>query len=297
MDTYARNQLDRQATLEQLQVLHERLSDLVENPLEDIRRLLGELKRKSQPPESTTIAALAERQQTVIKTLQQAIDSLSLENELAKFESDLAQIEARQRELANRSQREILNDQPQADKQASLDQNQLSRQFAKLVMQMSRAMENSGSLSDVVSLARDLAVQTTMRAAADHLAQQQIGKAAALQQASSDHLRQLRERLVTPREDPPKSSSPADPGDQPEGQGEAGTKPNPPSSPTRQNQNRSTEETTTQLINDLWGNLPQRQREQILQPLSETFLPKYAEAIEAYFRELAEPTSKTKAFP
>jgi len=210
----------------------------------------------------------------------------------------LAQIEARQRELASISQREILNDQPQADKQASLDQNQLSRQFAKLVLQMSRAMKNqsinSGSLSDTVSLARDLGVQTTMRAAANHLAQQQIGKASALQQASIDHLRQLRERLVTPRAEPPKSSSPADPGDQPEGPGEAGTKPNPPSSPTRQNQNRSTEETTTQLINDLWGNLPQRQREQILQPLSESYLPKYAEAIEAYFRTLAEPTNTSE---
>lgn len=43
------------------------------------------------------------------------------------------------------------------------------------------------------------------------------------------------------------------------------------------------------LVKDLWGHLPQRQREQILQPLSAEFLPQYATEIEAYFRDLAEP--------
>ncbi|MCH2114970.1 MAG: hypothetical protein MK171_08685 [Pirellulales bacterium] len=44
-----------------------------------------------------------------------------------------------------------------------------------------------------------------------------------------------------------------------------------------------------ELIKDLWGHLPERQREQILQPLSAEFLPQYAAEIEAYFRKLAEP--------
>ncbi|MCG8449293.1 MAG: hypothetical protein MI725_06910 [Pirellulales bacterium] len=43
------------------------------------------------------------------------------------------------------------------------------------------------------------------------------------------------------------------------------------------------------LVKDLWGHLPERQREQILQPLSADFLPQYAAEIEAYFRDLAEP--------
>jgi len=45
-----------------------------------------------------------------------------------------------------------------------------------------------------------------------------------------------------------------------------------------------------ELVKDLWGQLPQRQREQILQPLGEEFLPKYASEIEAYFRALADPS-------
>jgi len=42
-------------------------------------------------------------------------------------------------------------------------------------------------------------------------------------------------------------------------------------------------------MKDLWGKLPERQRQQMLQPLREDFLPKYASEIEAYFRALANP--------
>ncbi len=48
-----------------------------------------------------------------------------------------------------------------------------------------------------------------------------------------------------------------------------------------------------ELVKDLWGKLPERQRQQILQPLSEEFLPKYASEIEAYFRALAQPTASS----
>jgi hypothetical protein len=43
------------------------------------------------------------------------------------------------------------------------------------------------------------------------------------------------------------------------------------------------------LIRDIWGGLPERQREELLQPLSDEFLPEYAEDIEEYFRSLARP--------
>jgi hypothetical protein len=42
------------------------------------------------------------------------------------------------------------------------------------------------------------------------------------------------------------------------------------------------------LVKNLWGRLPERQREELLQPLSEEFLPEYAADIEEYFRVLAE---------
>jgi hypothetical protein len=49
------------------------------------------------------------------------------------------------------------------------------------------------------------------------------------------------------------------------------------------------------LVKDLWGRLPERQREELLQPLSEEFLPEYAAEIEEYFRVLAEPQAGPNA--
>jgi hypothetical protein len=43
-----------------------------------------------------------------------------------------------------------------------------------------------------------------------------------------------------------------------------------------------------QLIKDLWGHLPARAREQMLQSYSDEFLPEYELEIEQYFRRLAE---------
>jgi hypothetical protein len=43
------------------------------------------------------------------------------------------------------------------------------------------------------------------------------------------------------------------------------------------------------LVKDRWGRLPERQRNELLQPLSEEFVPEYAADTEAYFRALAEP--------
>jgi hypothetical protein len=49
------------------------------------------------------------------------------------------------------------------------------------------------------------------------------------------------------------------------------------------------------LVKDIWGRLPERQREELLQPLSEEFLPDYAAEIEEYFRVLAEPPADATA--
>jgi hypothetical protein len=43
-----------------------------------------------------------------------------------------------------------------------------------------------------------------------------------------------------------------------------------------------------ELLKDLWGHLPERVREQLLQAPTDEFLPKYQLEIEKYFRRLAE---------
>jgi hypothetical protein len=43
-----------------------------------------------------------------------------------------------------------------------------------------------------------------------------------------------------------------------------------------------------ELVKHLWGHLPQRSREQVLQSFSDEFLPKYELEIEQYYRRLSE---------
>ena len=83
------------------------------------------------------------------------------------------------------------------------------------------------------------------------------------------------------------------PGEKPKPSGKAGKSPAPSgSNSTNADADLSTElAANEELVKDLWGKLPERQRQQILQPLSEEFLPKYASEIEAYFRALAQPKS------
>ncbi len=51
------------------------------------------------------------------------------------------------------------------------------------------------------------------------------------------------------------------------------------------------------LVRDLWGSLPDRQQQQILQPLSKDFLPQYAQEIEEYYRALADPDRQDRELP
>ncbi len=89
------------------------------------------------------------------------------------------------------------------------------------------------------------------------------------------------------------------PGKKPSKPGKAGKNPaKSASSSTHSGADLSTDLAVAgELVKDLWGKLPERQREQILQPLSEEFLPKYASEIEAYFRALADPNRNATQSP
>jgi hypothetical protein len=87
------------------------------------------------------------------------------------------------------------------------------------------------------------------------------------------------------------SSQPKPSASKPGKSGKPGTNPATGASPTisRSGDLAASLWATGELVKDLWGHLPERQRQQILQPLSEDFLPKYATEIEEYFRALADP--------
>ena len=86
-----------------------------------------------------------------------------------------------------------------------------------------------------------------------------------------------------------KSASKPKPGKPKSGKAGSGSNPGNSSTSSQSGDLAADLEATGKLVKDLWGHLPERQREQILQPLSEDFLPKYATEIEEYFRALADP--------
>lgn len=81
--------------------------------------------------------------------------------------------------------------------------------------------------------------------------------------------------------------------------GKTGSSPTTSATPTTSQSGdlASSLENTGELVKDLWGHLPERQRQQILQPLSEEFLPKYSAEIEEYFRTMADPDRRPTESP
>ena len=49
------------------------------------------------------------------------------------------------------------------------------------------------------------------------------------------------------------------------------------------------------MVKALWGHLPERSREQMLQSFSDEFLPKYELEIEQYYRRLSEEQGENQA--
>jgi hypothetical protein len=49
-----------------------------------------------------------------------------------------------------------------------------------------------------------------------------------------------------------------------------------------------------ELVRHLWGHLPERSREQVLQSFSDEFLPKYEQEIEKYYRRLSEEQQESQ---
>ncbi|HJS08734.1 MAG TPA: hypothetical protein VJ809_13785, partial [Pirellulales bacterium] len=78
--------------------------------------------------------------------------------------------------------------------------------------------------------------------------------------------------------------------------GKSGSKPGRGNAPARDSNTQLTEKASRpvdkaeleELVKQLWGHLPERQREQMLQSFSDEFLPKYELEIEQYYQRLSE---------
>lgn len=151
-----------------------------------------------------------------------------------------------------------------------------------------------GRISQEMRMAERLIPQRDKRAEAERLHRQIAEDLAKLideaerrarQQSSSSQRRQqqtARRRSVNQ----PKSST-----------GDSGKTSNNPAADStnrlgRAEQARPDPELFKGLLKDTWGNLPEREREQMLQSSRERFLPQYELLIERYYRRLAEERTK-----
>lgn len=321
VDDYDRNGLSRPESRERLAALHRELIAIVQKPLPAIEQLLrnwlrdNELSIDQLKPQEIT-ANVIQQQNDVIEMLQQAINFLTIENTLARYENEIAALQATQQRLAEWTRKKVQDEAQSSIEEnkrrlwpdAGKNQHRLSRDLAKLVMRMSRSANQpsaiAGKLSSTASLARNLGVQTTMQTAADDLGYRRFDQALSLQKQALADLQKIRGSLtnetsgrkgraeINPggnRTD--EEGSPSGKNEPSDGNSAAGSSPTESREPAGRNQEAPAEEAkiAEDLIQDIWGHLPDRQREQILQPLREEFLPEYAPEIEAYFHALAKP--------
>jgi hypothetical protein len=195
-------------------------------------------------------------------------------------------------------------------------QRRLARRTGRLIDRMESVAgrrttmppEVADRLARVAGAARQLSVQSTLQAAADQLSQRRLGRALTHQQQALKLLQSLGEQLLGRQpadttgngqlqaQQTASRDSHAD-NLQPDGsQGNRlpGSAPAPDAAQARTPvmAPEALSAAVDALVHDLWGTLPARQRQQILQPLGEDYLPQYADDIAAYFRALAEPAAE-----
>jgi len=319
------NGLPRPEAIERLRSAQQQLQHLVDHPLVTVEQSLSEIVRHTrqlpaQEKLQPWIAAATKHQDQTIAGLRRVIDLLLPGNVLDPLERALAEIATDQRTLAKLCREELVPQMFESQNTA-LDQQivsavrrqrTLARRLAKLTFNMTQASQQlteketvlADRLAATVALAQKLGTHATIQGAADQLAQRRLGRSATLQQQVHADLTKLRLQLsgqdgqkraeryqnlqASERERKNQPPSPSE---------KAGESPS-TSSSTHNEATRATElASARKLVKNLWGKLPNRQREQILQPLREEFLPKYAPAIEAYFRDLADPNTRATHSP
>ncbi len=326
--TVSRNHLDRPEISARLHALLDWLGELADGPLPQIDQLLGNLVRLSQRSDAPVaeselrplVAATVDRQEQLIAILERALASLSVGNAVGRIERQLAALTGDQQQLAKHSRELSLdwlsNSPAVSDREpelAAIRQRQLARRLAELTVRMAtlsdeltdRQPQVAAQLSDVTALARELELQMTMRSAAEQLARRRFGRTVSLQRQAVDDLHRLYDRLARclatdGMQQGGRGSGQSKQSSQPKPDAsKPGTSPATGASPTNSQSGdlAASLAATGELVKDLWGHLPERQRQQILQPLSEDFLPKYATEIEEYFRALADPDRRPPESP
>lgn len=224
------------------------------------------------------------------RTLTQDVRDLSDQDE-----SELKTEAGRQRDLARLLDR-VLQEMDQAG-------GQLSKHDPSAAKNVAAALEH----------ARRLGVNGQMRTAGQQIERNQIGQAAAGQKQIAGGLHEVLDLLAARQGKEPDSSKSgrqgseeqqasgskneqkqATSGSQTPGQTSTSTMPGVPQAVEGQQPQAVRNEEVQAAMKQLWGELPEHVRQQMLELPVEQFPPKYEQQIEAYFRRLAEQKGEGK---
>ena len=211
-----RNRLQRPETDARLQDLQIALRRLAAGPLPALDRALGKLIRQTETRADALecqplIQKIAEHQDQVIVTLEQALARLALGEQLGRFERELRTLSSEQIEIQKECTQlatSLLdsggNTETQVITSVASRQRQLAGRLAQLIRRMSSATrrlaaENLAAASRVeltVGLTQKLGVQATMLQAGDLIAARRLGRAASLQREVAQDLQKLLSELT-----------------------------------------------------------------------------------------------------
>lgn len=318
-----RNHLPLGDTQRTLRTVRDAVSQLAEESLPSVEASLTTAARRWELGQQADVAGIKkdlasgiEFQSQVITVLEQLLEGVSRDTDLARVAEELNSIGKRQKELADDSQR-IMRDwlsQPKQppttrSRESAGKQKQLARRMASLSQRMEGLAEElaerypqlSGKLKQACAACQKAGVTNKMYSAAEQLAKGRLSNSNQLQRQAADDIRKLSEALIRQSDPSKESQSTAQDG----GSGKKTRSFNKPGArPSETTESISDQlvdidsrEQVAALVDELWGHLPERQREQILQPLGADFLPEYSEDIKEYFRALASPAEEGQQSP
>lgn len=282
--------------------------------------LEDDTRRESRAPEvAASLTAAAKHQDAVIAALVDLIGQQARWDDYRRFAREIGRMVREQADVTRRTAevgrrtltqelRELASSDAAALKASAGRQLELARQLDRLLQEMEQAGETlrqrapsaAKTVAQAVDEARRSGVSGEMRSVGRQIERNQIGRAAAGQKQVGRDLKAVLDALASRQEEEadgrsqPDAAQTSDSTQKPkpgegdgQGQGQKETGANVPGVPSERPQKPSIEEVHA-MMRQLWGELPERARQQMLQSSVEQFTPKYQTLIEDYYRRLAE---------
>jgi hypothetical protein len=266
---------------------------------------------------STHQKAVIDRLNALLQRLAASADDRRVVQKLLQVIRDQEGVAKRTAEVGRRTLAQELPDLSTVDRSAlnaiADAQRDVARDFDRLAQQMDEAVASlrtrdpisARRMADVLDEARRRTIDRQMSTVGRQIDQNQIGRAIAGERQIAQDLQTMFARLTQSAQpsaasstktaaSPPSQEKPTTQTGQPSDQqpGRAPSTTTTVTSPRGAKPIVSAADAARSALSRIWGQLPERDRQRIMQQPTENFVPKYRQQTEAYYRRLADETSK-----